>query len=169
MENEVNKKSKKLKVVIKNKNKFYKFIGIIIVIILLIVVLNIFSNKKIIVDNNTNISKINLNKHSEELKLYYEGLINEFIVEYNNVQNMSWTYIYNNIASDKTMEELIDDVNRIFLSNDWSSLGMEKNIKWRGSYEIDKSNNTLTFKFESKNIEPSWIDDSSVSHMIMKN
>lgn len=169
MENKINNKEYRKKIVIKDKNKFYKFIGLFCIFLILIVVINMLSNKKITIDNNTDISKLNINKYSKEVKMYYEGMMEEFIVEYNNIQNIAWTYIYNNVTGDKNIDELIDEVNKVLLSDDWSSIGLEKNTKWRGSYKIDKSTNILMFKFETKDVEPTWIENDNVSYMIEKN
>lgn len=165
--NKVNNKVKKI--VIKDKKKFYRTIGIFTLLLLLVVVIINFSNKDVKIDDNTNIQKININKYSSEIKMYYEGLMNEFISYYNNIQNVAWTYIYNNLVEGKTMDSLVDEVNQIFESGDLSVLGIENNTKWRGKYKINKDNNTLLFKFEIKKIEPTWIEDSSVSYMIEKN
>lgn len=171
MENKSNKKlnNKPKKIVIKDKKKFYRTIGIFAILLLLIVVIINFSNKDININDNTNIQNININKYSSKIKLYYEGLMNDFIAEYNNIQNLTWTYIYSNLVEGKGMDELIDEVNQILESGNLSSLGIEKSTKWRGKYRLDKDTNVLLFKFENKNIEPSWIEDSSVSYIIERN
>lgn len=164
-----NVKIKNKKIVIKNKKKFIRCVVIFCLVLLLIFLTSAFSNKEIVINNDTNMSNININKHSKEVKLYYEGLMNDFVIEYNDVQNLVWTYIYNNVSNDKNIEKLIDEVNTIFSSNDWSTIGLKKNAKWRGSYRIDKSTNALIFKFENKDIEPTWVEDNSISYMIEKN
>lgn len=183
MENKSNKKTDKKihrmtnkkednrlkKIVIKDKNKFYRTVSIFIIILLLIVIILIFGNRSIKIDNNTNIKKINISKYSYEVKLYYESLMNDFVTDYNNVQNKVWTYIYNEVVSGKDIESLIDEVNQILESDDLSSIGIEESTRWRGTYKIDKTSNALLFKFEVKEIEPIWIGDTSVSHMIEKN
>jgi len=171
---ENNKKShnthhKKTKIVIKNKNKLYRAIAVFAAIILLIVIVIIVSNRSITIDSNTDMARVNIKKYSEEVKLYYEGLMNDFVAEYNNVQNMAWTYIYNNMIGDKTMEVLINEVNQVLSTDDWSTIGMTKNTKWRGIYRIDVDTNALLFKFETKEIEPAWITDLSVNYMIEVN
>ena len=95
--------------------------------------------------------------------------MNDFITDYNNIQNAAWTYIYNKVVDGKTMDSLVDEVNQIFESGDLSSIGIEENTKWRGKYRIDKDSNVLLFKFEIKEIEPTWVENSSVSYMIEKN
>ena len=71
------------KIVIKDKKKFYRTISIFTVLLLLIVAIITFSNKNINIDDNTNIQKINVSKYHSEIRLYYEGLMNEFIIGIN--------------------------------------------------------------------------------------
>lgn len=167
--NETENKTRK-KIVIKDKNKFYKAIGIFaIILILIIVIISSSVSKKI--DDSTNILELKTKKYAKEIKEYYdtEGKINEFVNDYNNIQNQAWMYIYNNLVEDKTQEDLIVEVNEILASDDWSKLNTEKNTKWKGVYHIDTESNSMVFKFENSSIEPSWIEDSSVSYMIEKN
>lgn len=160
----------KKKLVIKNKKKFYIAIAALIVIILFILVLkSTFGKKKI--DNTTNITELKLSKYSEQIREYYEleGSKDNFIDEFNNIQNQVWMYIYNNISEERTMEDVIVEVNTVLESDDWTKLELEKSKIWKGSYYIDKENNALKFKFESKEIEPSWSNDETLQNIIVHN
>ena len=57
MDKKISNKFNGKKIVIEDKKKFYRFIGVFCLAVILIIVLSISSNKKIIIDNNTNISK----------------------------------------------------------------------------------------------------------------
>ena len=168
--NETVNKTKKKKIVIKDKNKFIKAIAVFVIIIIFVVIIIASAGGKKI-DDSTNISELKTKKYAKQIKEYYEsqGKIYEFINDYNNIQNQAWMYIYNNLVEDKTQEMLIQEVNEILVSNDWSKINMEKNTKWKGIYRIDTESNSMVFKFESSEIEPDWIDDNSVSYMIEKN
>lgn len=165
LENEV--KHKKIK--IKNKKKFITTIIVLLVVILLLIV--VLSGKNQVIDNNTNILEVNAKKYSDEIKSYYEseGMKETFVSEHTNLQNQIWTYIYNNINQDNTIEVLMDEVNKILLSDDWSSLNLEKYKKWNGTYHIDSHTNILYFKFKNKKIEPKWIEDEDINYIFEKN
>lgn len=168
--NKTVKKSTKRKIVIKDKTKFFKAIGIVAIVFLLLIVIIVSSGKKTI-DDSTNIMELKTKKYAKEIKAYYEteGKIEEFINSYNNVQNQAWMYIYNNVSGDKTQEDLVKEVNEVLKTNDWSSINVEQNTKWKGTFYIDTESNTMKFKFEKSSIEPSWIEDSTVSSYIEKN
>lgn len=161
----VTKKGKK-KIVIKNKKKLILSCSIFL---LILVVFFSICNKNVKIDENTNILGLNVNKCSNDIKLYYNESIDKFISDHNNLQNTIWTYIYNNISSENSMETLIDNVNTILASKDWSLLGIEKNKTWIGEFSIDKTSNVLNFKFKNKDIEPEWILNEKVSYIIIKN
>lgn len=168
--NETINKTKKKKIVIKDKNKFIKAVAIFAVIIILIIIIIASSGSKKI-DDSTNISELKTKKYAKQIKEYYEsqGKIDEFITDYNNIQNQAWMYIYNNLVENNTQEMLIEEVNEILASDDWSKINMEKNIKWKGVYHINIDSNSMVFKFETSEIEPNWVDDDTVSYMIEKN
>ena len=167
-ENEVKTKSKKMK--IKNKKKF--IIAIAVIAVVLIVVFSTRGNgKDIVIDNNTNVLELNASKHAEQIKGYYENadMKNQFVNEYNTLQNQIWLYIYNNINDTNTMEKLVAEVNKVLESEDWSLLKVDRYTKWNGSFYMNKDNNTLIFKFANKDIEPTWINDTDISYMFEKN
>lgn len=166
MKKEVVTKKGKKKIVVKNKKKLIISCGIFLLILVLI-----FSicNKNVKIDENTNIFRLNTNKYSNDIKAYYNESMDKFISDHNNLQNTIWTYIYNNISSENSMESLIDNVNTILISKDWSLLGIEKNQTWIGTFSIDKTSNVLTFKFKNKNVEPEWILNEKVSYIIIGN
>ena len=167
-ENEVKTKSKKMK--IKNKKKF--IIAIAVIAVVLIVVFSTRGNgKDIVIDNNTNVLELNASKHAEQIKGYYENadMKNQFVNEYNTLQNQIWLYIYNNINDTNTMEKLVAEVNKVLESEDWSLLKVDRYTKWNGSFYMNKDNNTLIFKFANKDIEPTWINDTDTSYMFEKN
>lgn len=166
MKKEVVGKKVKKKIVIKNKKKL---LMACIIFCLILVLIFLVCNKGVKIDDNTNILNINITKYSNDIKIYYDESMDKFINDHSSLQNVVWTYIYNNISSENTIESLIDNVNVILSSNDWSLFGIEKNTRWRGIFAINKTSNVLTFKFENKDIEPEWILDEKVSYIIEKN
>ena len=167
-ENEVKTKSKKIK--IKNKKKFVIAIAVIAVVLILIFAIK-GRGSNIVIDGNTNVLELNANKHAEQIKGYYEtdDMKNQFVNEYNSLQNQVWLYIYNNINDTNTMEKLVAEVNKVLESEDWSLLKVDRNTKWNGLFYMNKDNNTLIFKFANKDIEPTWINDTDISYMFEKN
>ena len=164
-------RGKKSKFFIKDKKKFIKFVGAIAIIFVLLVVIISSGNKKITIDENTNITELKTKKYSQQIKEYYdkEGMESKFTEEYNDLVSDLLTYVYNNVTGSKTDVDVMNEVNEILKTDDWSSLSVEKPKTWKGTYYFDTSINSLKFKFETKDIEPNWIDSSNVSNVIEKN
>ena len=165
--NKVNKK----KIVIKDKKKFINAMIVLVAIIIFIIILISITGKKVKIDNTTDITKLSTKKYSEQILEYYNGADMEemFISDYNDLNSVLWTYVYQNITQDQTIESLCSDVNKILETDDWSVLGIQKNTRWAGKWSIDAESNILKFKFENKKIEPTWIENDSVSGYIDKN
>lgn len=162
-------KTKNKKIAIKDKKKFC--ISIIAFLLLIVILIIISVNKKVVIDSSTNIIELNEKKYSKQIKEYYdnEEVKNQFVNEYITLENQIWMYIYNNINDNNTIELLINEVNQILESDDWSILNIQKYTKWSGTYHMDSYSNTLLFKFKTKDIEPSWILNEEINYMFEKN
>ena len=110
MGNNVNTKNK---VGIKDLKKFVIFIIVSIIVIFIIVFVTLLCNKKQEINDNTNISELNIKKYSSEIKENYEleGKKDKFIEDYYYVQNGVRMYILNNSTlEDNSFESLKEKI-----------------------------------------------------------
>lgn len=159
---EKNVKNNNRKLVIKDKSKFLAFISIALIVIGVCICF-IVSVSKVEIDDNTNISSLNVDKYSEEIKKEYEqeGKDSKFIEDWNNVQKATGIYLIENYPTDNTqVETFFDSINEILNSNNWENLNLEKPTMWNGTWNIDKNGN-VSFKFASKEIQPNWANTLS--------
>jgi hypothetical protein len=155
------------------KSKFRKNILKIATLLfaLFIVIFFINSNKKITVDEYTDISKLNVNRYSTEIVNLYnrDNQLDKFLVEMNRVQTLVGTYIISNSTlKENSFSELIKTLNNEINSEKWVKLDSKKSNYYNGKYNIDNNGN-VKFKFDSKKIEPSWINSENISRYITLN
>lgn len=153
-----------------NIKKFLTFVSIVVLIIAIIIVI-ISSKKKIEINEATNISKLNASKYSKEIVEEYSkgGIKEKFITDFNSIQKSVSVYLISNSTTESShFSELVDQVNEILKSTNWEKLETDKPIFWNGTWNINSSGN-LIFKFENKDIEPSWINDEDIQGLITKN
>ena len=168
MGNNVNTKNK---VGIKDLKKFVIFIIFSIIVIFIIVFVTLLCNKKQEINDNTNISELNIKKYSSEIKENYEleGKKDKFIEDYYYVQNGVGMYILNNSTlEDNSFESLKEKINKILSKKDWSELEMEVPTSWNGKWSVNEKGN-VKFKFASKDIEPSWLEDENIKSLVELN
>jgi len=154
-------------------NKFKKNILKIaaLFIVFLIIIFIVISNKKVDINANSNISKLDADKYSVEIINLYNGTnqLDKFTVEMNRVQNLIGTYlISNSTLKENSFSELVKTLNSEINKDKWVKLSSEKSIYYNGKYTIDNNGN-LKFKFESKKIEPNWINNESIARYITLN
>lgn len=162
----------KNKLHIKNKKRFCITIAVIAVLIvaIILVITNIF-NKKVDIDDSTDISKLKVSKyHKEILDIYNQDkMMEKFLSDYDEVQSKVTIYILNNSTLDKdSFKNIIKDLNKIFSKEDYKKIELEIPTTWNGKWSID-DNGMVHFKFANKSIEPTWVDDSLVSSYISLN
>lgn len=165
------KKGKKKKIVIKDKKKFFRAIRKIgIGCLLLSVLWLIFGSHNITIHDNTNVTTLNAKKYAKAIKAYYEtpGMQEKFLEEYQTLQRELWSYAYQELADGKAVEEIESKINQILLTDDWSDLGIKKNTRWKGSWNLSIYDNYFTFQFERKEIEPSWSSQDVVKNCIKR-
>lgn len=167
---ETRQATKNQKVVIKDPRKFFTFLGICAVILIIIIVV-IIMNQKVKITDGTDISGLNTNKYSKEIKSEYDkdGMKDKFVEEYYMVKNAVGMYIMNNstLASD-SFTQLQTTLNGVLAKNDWSFIEIQKPTSWNGTWTVNESGNVM-FQFASKEIEPSWIHDTQVVGTIVTN
>lgn len=165
-----NTKNSGKKIVIKNKARFMTFIFAIVIVIAVIICI-VGLNSKVEIDENTNISELNVEKYSEEIKAEYEqeGKDSKFIEDWNKVQDKVGIYLIENYPTDGAMlPAYITGINETLKGEEWGNFGVEKPKMWNGTWTIDENGN-LNFKFASKEIEPNWASTLSDQGYIVLN
>lgn len=167
---ENNMKNNSSKIVIKDKTKFITFIAIILVVIIVGICIAV-SNSKIKIDENTNISELNVKKYSEEIKAQYEqeGKNSKFVEDWDSIQDAVAMYLIENYPADNTQVSLlIEEINAVLKSDNWEKFGITKPTMWNGSWQSNENGN-VAFKFAVKEIEPSWANTLSDQGYIILN
>lgn len=165
-EKNISIKGKKYKI---NLTRFILFIVAIVLIILAFLFLLGIFNKKI--DSNTDLSKVNAKKYSEQILNQYEkdGMKENFLEYYDKLQTAIGMYILSNSTLDSnSFRNISDTLNNNLKKEDYSALGVEKSTVWNGYFSVD-SNGVVKFKFKNKEIEPSWVKDNDLQAKIILN
>lgn len=153
-----------------DRKKFLIFIVILVILISCIIVIISF-NKKIEINNATNISKLNANKYYKEILAEYNKVESKdkFLNDYNNIQNSIGVYIINNSTiSDSSFENLISEINDALTKNDFEKFGIDTPTFWNGIWSVNEKGK-LRFKFQNKKIEPVWVDSEELNEIVIKN
>lgn len=153
-----------------DRKKFLLFIATIVLVIACIIVI-ISCNKKIEINEVTNISKLNSEKYYKEINQEYnkDESKDKFLNDYNNIQNAIGVYIINNSTiDDMSFETLISNINELLNKNDFEKLEVETPTFWNGKWSVNEKGK-LHFMFSNKKIEPDWIDDEEFVNLINKN
>lgn len=162
------KKSKKTYTL--DRNKFLIFAGIIVLVIAIVIII-IAANRKVNINSETDISKLNADKYSSQIVSMYnsEGMKEKFLNEYNEMQNKIAIYVLNNTTSDEnSFKNLVKEVNSMLQNNKTDKLEITIPDFWNGKWSLDEKAK-LKFRFDNSKIEPSWISDESVKGVIIKN
>ena len=169
---EVNSKSKtnsnSSKITV-NKNRLVLVIVAVVVIVLAIVGIIMIFNKKDIskVSDYSSLS----NRYADDLKAVYdtEESKNKFIDDYDFIQGAVGFYFMDNSTTEEaSFETLISRVNEIFKSDNWEVLSIDKPTFWNGEFSVTDEG-IVTFKFKTKAMEPSWINDEELQGKIELN
>lgn len=153
-----------------DRKKFLIFVFSIVVIISVIIIV-VSLNKKIEINDSTDISKLNATKYCTEIKSEYnkDENKNKFIDDCNKIQEKIGMYIINNSTLDDTsFENLISKLNENLADNNFLIIEMDNPNYWNGTWSVDNKGK-LKFKFSNKKIEPDWICDATVSNFVITN
>lgn len=153
-----------------DRKKFLIFIVILVILISCIIIIISF-NKKIEINNATNISKLNSNKYYKEILEEYNKVESKdkFLNDYNNIQNDIGIYIINNSTiNDSSFENLISEINDALTKNDFEKFGIDTPTFWNGKWSVNEKGK-LRFKFQNKKIEPVWVDSEELNEIVIKN
>ncbi|MDF2865492.1 MAG: hypothetical protein K0R72_301 [Clostridia bacterium] len=143
----------------------------ILFLALLVILIYTNSNKKISIDEYSNISELNASKYSSEIVNLYnrDGQLDLFLAEMNRVQSLVGIYlISNSTLKENSFSNLIKDLNKEINNDNWLKLDSEKSKYYNGKYTIDDTGN-LKFKFGNKNMEPNWINNDNISRYVILN
>ena len=72
------------------------------------------------------------------------------------------------VIDDKGLQDFIQNYNRVLATEYWESIGVTYSNKWIGTWYLDNKG-FVKFKFATKEIEPSWIQDEDVKDYIVVN
>lgn len=153
-----------------DRKRFLIFIGVLVILMSCVIII-VSLNKKIEINEATDISKLNAGKYYSEIVSEYnkDESKNRFIDDYNNIQNMIGLYIINNsTTNDSSFENLVSEINDALNKNDFEKFGLDTPTFWNGEWSVNEKGK-LRFKFQNKKIEPIWIDDEELINMIDKN
>lgn len=157
--------------IIRNKRNRNLFTLTTLLLVLTIILMYNNSNKKIAIDEYSNIINLDSKKYQTEiLELYNrEGELEEFLTEMNRVQSLIGTYlISNSTLEENSFSGLTKSLNKEINKEIWVKLNSEKSKYYYGEYIIDNGG-YVKFKFDSKEIQPNWINDVRVSKYIILN
>jgi len=154
-------------------NKFKKNILKVspVLLILFIVLIYANSSKKVDIDENSNISNLNVSKYSNEIVALYnkDDQLDKFLTEMSRVQTLVMTYVItNSTVNEGSFSDLVKTLNNEINKDKWVKLDSEKSNYYNGKYTIDNNGN-VKFKFETKEIEPNWINSENISRYITLN
>ncbi len=164
------------KKVIKINNKNYTInlprfvISFCCIILVLVIVFNIFGGKKEI-NANTNIDELNAKKYAKQILAEYEkdGQKDKFLQDYEKIQTSVGMYILSNSTlDDDSFTKISNDLNKDLAKDDWKIIDESRPTTWNGKWSINEQG-VLKFKFDNKEIEPSWKNDSELSSKLILN
>lgn len=164
------KKTSAKKIQIKDKKKFIITIISIVVILIILVILIITLNKKVDISNVSDYSTLNISKYSDELLAKYQTNESKekFLQDQDLVQGAVGLYILNNSTTDAdSFSKIIKELEDILKNEEFDKLSIDKPKYWNGKWQI-KDDGTVCFKFGSKDIIPSWVDDEDISNLVVK-
>ena len=165
-----NKKENNKKTYILDRTKFIIFVGIIVLIISIVIII-IAVNKKVDINDNTDISKLNADKYSSQIVSMYNanGIKEKFLADYNEMQNKIVIYVINNTTNEtNSFSNIVKEVNNMLDSKKTDKLELTIPHFWNGKWFVDEKAK-LKFRFENSKIEPNWIEDDDVKSIIIKN
>lgn len=166
---EVKENKSDKKVVIKDKKKFLIAFGVFALIIAIVVI--IICTRKPQINENSNISELNVNKYGEEIKKEYEeeGKDLVFKKDWDEIQDAVGKYLIQNYPLESAdVPIFLAEISDLLKGNDWSRFEIKRNTMWNGTWDIDETGR-VKFKFSDKSIEPSWVQNYSEQGYIILN
>ncbi len=170
------KDGKKAQKVIKINNKNYTIniqrlaISLLVIIALVIVIVKLVSPAKEI-KTGTKIDDLNAKKYADLILLEYEknGQKEMFLSDYEKVQTKIGVYILNNSTlDDNSFSKISKDLNKELSKDKWGLIDIERPTNWNGKWSINEQG-ILKFKFNNKDIEPSWKNDTELQNKLIIN
>ncbi|MEG1705030.1 MAG: hypothetical protein RR290_00450 [Clostridia bacterium] len=123
-------------------NKKYVRIATIFLAVLILIILITNMNKKIEINKDTNISKLDSSKYITEIISLYnrDGEETKFLTEMNRVQTLIGTYLINNSTlKENSFSDLVKKLNNEINNDKWNSLNSFKSVYYNGKYSINDS------------------------------
>lgn len=165
------KKGSNNRIMIKDKKKFCITIIIVVLIIIFLIIALIALNKKEDISKVEDYSVLDTDKYSRELLDEYNKNESKekFLSDYDLVQGAVGLYIMNNSTLDNnSFESIIVNLKEILKKEEWSKLDIDIPKYWNGFWSVT-DDGIVKFKFGSKDIEPSWINDEELTNKLKFN
>lgn len=147
-------------------------IAVVVAIVLLAFALvNLFSKPKITINDKTNFEEIDLSKYSAQVLAMYnrDGQAELFEKEMSRIQTAVGKYLMTNMTmEEESLQSVMEEISKELESDNWNNILSNRSTYYLGTYSLDENAN-VKFKFKSKDIEPSWINDENVSKYIILN
>lgn len=121
--------------------------------------------------DSTIFTTLDVNKYQKEILDMYnrDGQKELFAKEMSRIQELIGSYIVENMTmSDDGLKNIIDDINEELKAKTWGNIVNNKSTYYIGDYSVDSKGN-IKFRFGTKQIEPNWVNDESVSKYIILN
>lgn len=157
--------------IIRNKRKKLIFTLSTLLLVLLVILVSNNLNRKVNIDETSNIANLNANKYQSEIINLYnrEGQLDLFMKEMDRIQSLVGTYVISNSTlKSNSFNELITKLNNEINDPTWVELNSQKSKYYLGKYIID-DNGYVKFKFGTKKIEPEWINNEKIERYIILN
>jgi len=140
------------------------------VVISLIVGISVYNKNKIFVLDAS--SKDYLEEENAlKAKSQYDTkeMKQQFLTKAQELSNVIYSKLLDGtVIDDKGLQDFIKNYNRVLATEYWESLGVTYSNQWIGIWYLD-NNGFVKFKFATKEIEPSWIQDEDVKDFIVAN
>ncbi|MBQ8043945.1 MAG: hypothetical protein IJ272_07350 [Clostridia bacterium] len=152
---------------LKNKPIYiFAVILIAIVTIAISVVVSVYNkNKPIVPDKYIEVSSSN---DMAKVKAAYEseGSKQEFLELCSRIElAVANKLLDGTVTNDEELAAAIKKINEVFMTDDWSYIGLEASTYWMGKWELD-SKGAVTFTFQDSNMKPNWAQTEDVKKYV---
>jgi len=152
------------------------FVSVIIAAITLTVIISLIVGVSVYNKNKVYVLDASSDDYMEEenalkAKSIYDTkeMKEEFLTISQKLSNTVYSKLLDGTVTDEsTLKSFVNRYNRILVTEDWESIGVDYPSEWIGTWYLD-NNGFVKFKFAAKIIEPTWVQDEDVKDYIVAN
>jgi len=152
------------------------FVSVIIAAITLTVIISLIVGVSVYNKNKVYVLDASSDDYMEEenalkAKSIYDTkeMKEEFLTISQKLSNTVYSKLLDGTVTDEsTLKSFVNRYNRILVTEDWESIGVDYPSEWIGTWYLD-NNGFVKFKFAAKIIEPTWVQDQDVKDYIVAN